>query len=239
MSKDDFDVDELADYLHLTPAQIVKMASRDRLPGRRVGSEWRFPRAEIHHWLEDRIGASDEDLVHAEQVIQKQDKKEGDSETDVSMERLLHPDAIIVPLEARTRTSVISAICKHCADIGLIWEPEKMAEAIRQRENLHSTALDNGLALLHPRRPLPNIIGEPFLALGRTHGGIPFGGPRGQSTDIFFLIASVDDKGHLRTLARLSRLIANPELVAAIRTAETAAEIYQLIIDLDRATFSN
>ena len=118
-------------------------------------------------------------------------------------------------------------------------EPEKMAEAIRQRENLHPTALENGVALLHPRRPLPSIIGEPFVALGRTHQGLPFGGPRGQLTDIFFLIASVDDGGHLRTLARLSRLIAKPELIAGIRQAETAAEVYQLIVDLDFATFSN
>ena len=66
MSEDDFDKSTLATFLHLTPAQIEKMANRGRLPGRRVGGEWRFSRIEIHHWFEDRIGLSDQ--IELEQV---------------------------------------------------------------------------------------------------------------------------------------------------------------------------
>ena len=34
MAEEDFDIDSLASYLHLTPSQVRKMADRDRLPGR-------------------------------------------------------------------------------------------------------------------------------------------------------------------------------------------------------------
>ena len=112
-----------------------------------------------------------------------------------------------VPLNARTRTSVIDKMVQLAAATGWLWDPDKMAEAVAAREHLHSTALDNGVALLHPRRPQPNILAQPFLAFGRTHRGIPFGDARGRLTDVFFLILSTDDRGHLRTLARLSRLI--------------------------------
>ena len=78
------------------------------------------------------------------------------------------------------------------------------------------------MALLHPRRPLPQILAEPLLALGRTVQGIPFGGERGQLTDIFFLICSVDDSQHLRTLARLSRLISTESFLPALRSAADA-----------------
>ena len=65
MAQEDFDIDRLAAYLHMMPAAVVKLAERGKLPGRRVGGEWRFSAAEIHHWLEDRIGLSDDDaLVH-------------------------------------------------------------------------------------------------------------------------------------------------------------------------------
>jgi PTS system nitrogen regulatory IIA component len=61
MADADFDVDRLAAYLHRMPADITRLAERGKLPGRRVGGAWRFSAAEIHHWMEDRIGLSDDD----------------------------------------------------------------------------------------------------------------------------------------------------------------------------------
>jgi PTS system nitrogen regulatory IIA component len=109
-----------------------------------------------------------------------------------------------------------------------------MAEAVRVREEMHSTALDIGVALLHPRRPLASILSEPLLALGRTNQGIPFGGD-GCLTDVFFLICSTDDRGHLRTLARLSRLIADSSLLEALRAAPDAAEARQVVNRFENA----
>lgn len=227
MAKEDFDIDALAKYLHLTPPQVSRMADRGTLPGRKVGGKWQFPQAEIHHWLEDRIGVSgEEELIEVEGVLQRHAETE---EAIPTISHLLPEQAIAVPLPARTRGSVITEMTKLAADSGLLWDPEKMAEAVRARENLHSTALDNGVALLHPRRPLPNILAEAFLAMGRTHQGIPFGGGRGNLTDIFFLICSTDDRSHLRILARLSRLIADGSLLTELRDAEGSAEAHRLI----------
>ena len=92
-----------------------------------------------------------------------------------------------------------------------------------------TTALDNGVALLHPRRLLPSIMSEGFLAVGRTFQGIPFGGSRGILTDVFFLIGSIDDPSHLRTLARLSRIINDSTVIQGIRGADHADEVLDLI----------
>ena len=68
----DFDTESLAVYLHLTPQQVSRLADRGRLPGRKVSGRWRFARAEIHHWLEGRIGLSDEeDLVDVDDALQR------------------------------------------------------------------------------------------------------------------------------------------------------------------------
>ena len=116
------------------------------------------------------------------------------------------------------------------ADTGLLWDPVKMAEAVRAREDMHSTALDNGVALLHPRRPMPTILAEAVLALGVAPCGIPFGSG-GSLTDIFFLICSTSDHEHLRILARLSRIINDQELLSAIRAADGATDVHQLVAD--------
>jgi PTS system nitrogen regulatory IIA component len=233
MAQDDFDIERLAAYLHMMPAAVTKLAERGKLPGRRVGGEWRFSAPEIHHWLEERIGLSDDEaLVQMEGAL---DRAAGTADTDeISIAALLKPEAIEVPLDARTRGSVIVKMAELAARTHLLWNPEKMADAVRAREEMHSTALDNGVALLHPRRPMPAILAEAVLALGITPGGIPFGSG-GSLTDIFFLICSTSDHEHLRILARLSRVINDHDFLSALRRADDPAAIHQLIRDREIA----
>jgi len=232
MSTEDFDLDSLAVYLHLTPQQVSRLADRGKLPGRKVAGQWRFSRAEIHHWLEDRIGLSDEDgLVEVEGLLRR--SAEADEQGEVRIAELLPPEAIGIPLAARTRNSVFRAMVDLAAATGWLWDPEKMAEAVRAREDMHPTALENGVALLHPRRPMSGILEQAILALGCTSSGIPFGGEHGGLTDIFFLICSVSDRGHLRTLARLSRLIGSPDFLDELRLAPDAETAHKLIVETE------
>jgi len=233
MAQVDFDIDRLAAYLHMMPETIVKLAERGKLPGRRVAGEWRFSAPEIHHWLEDRIGISDDEaLVHMEGAL---DRASGDARVDqISIANLLKKESIEVPLDARTRGSVIEKMTELAARTHLLWDAAKMADAVRAREEMHSTALDNGVALLHPRRPMPAILAEAVLALGISRGGIPFGSG-GSLTDIFFLICSTSDHEHLRILARLSRVINDQTFLAALRGSEDADAAYDLIRERDAA----
>jgi nitrogen PTS system EIIA component len=220
----DFDTETLARYLHISPVQVQKLAERGNVPGRKIAGQWRFSKGEIHHWLEERIGAAgQDDLQHVQNLL---DNAAASYEAaNVVISELLLPEAVAIPLAARTRGSVIKSMVELAANTGLLWDSAEMAEAVQAREKLHPTALDNGVALLHPRRPLPHCLGQPLLALGKTSSGVPFGSENGQLTDIFFLICSVDDSQHLRTLARLSRLISAPGFLDAIRNAESSAEV--------------
>ena len=222
----DFDVDGLAKYLHITPQQVEKLASRGKVPGRRRGGNWKFSSAEIHHWMEERMGLLEgPELAQVEGALARADNMESE---EISISEMLQPDTIRITLAGRTRNSVINEMCSLAATSGLLWDPDKMADAVRAREQLQSTAQDNGAALLHPRRPLASILAEPVLALGISHQGIPFGGSS-RLTDIFFLVASYDDRGHLRTLARLSRLLCDDTFLPSIREAESERAVFDLI----------
>jgi PTS system nitrogen regulatory IIA component len=226
VADEDFGIETLADFLHLEAAQVARLAERGKIPGRRLGGTWRFSRAEIHHWLETRIGVSDEsELAHMEGALER--AAAADEQT-LSIAELLPTQAIAIPLAARTRNSVITAMTDLAASTGWLWDAEKMAEAVRQREEMHPTALDNGVALLHPRRPLAGILAQAFLALGITESGIPFGGSR--LTDVFFLICSDSDQGHLRILARLSRLINSADFLAELRAAPGSQGAHDLFL---------
>ena len=60
------------------------------------------------------------------------------------------------------------------------------------------------------------------MSLGVSRSGIPFGGRRGL-TYVFFLICSTDDRGHLHTLARLTRLFQD-DFVLRLRELDSADE---------------
>jgi PTS system nitrogen regulatory IIA component len=113
------------------------------------------------------------------------------------------------------------------ASTGLLWDPVQMAEAVTARETMHPTALDNGVALLHPRRPQAANLNEAVVALGITNKAVPFGGPT--LTDVFFLIGATSDHQHLRILARLSRIISEDNWLAALRGAGDAREAHELL----------
>jgi len=222
---EDFDLARLAEYLHLTPDQVAKMAMRGRIPGRRVGGEWRFSEAEIHHWLEDRIGVSD--LEGLEKVQAVLDRASGPVE-DRPISELCTIETTSVPLTARTRGSVIRSMCGLAAGSGLLWDPKAMADAVAAREQMHPTALDCGVALLHPRRPQTSILADSVIAMAVCPSAIPFS-DSGQLTDIFFLICSYDDAAHLRILAQLSRLIADSDILEQLRAAESAKDAWSAL----------
>ena len=223
---EDLDVAQLAAYLHLTPEQVTKMTLRGRLPGRKVGGQWRYSEAEIHHWLEERIGASNlDELDEVQRVLDRAQKAPDERRISdyCPLER------IRVPLNVRTRGSVIRTMCELATEGGLMWDAPAMAEAVQAREQLHPTALDNGVAMLHPRRPQASILADSVVARGVCPSALPLSDP-GQLTDIFFLICSYDDAIHLRILARLSRLITDAEFLAELRASETASEAWDAIV---------
>lgn len=224
MSQEDFDVASLAVYLHITPQQVERLASRGKVPGRKVKGEWIFSFAEIHHWMEERMGLLEEDEL---QRVEASLKPRSTSFAD-----MLSPDSIAIPLLAKTKRSVVEEMVGLAERTGMLWDTEKMAEAILAREELQSTAMPNGVALMHPRRPLSNILGEPLLALGISPQGIPFGGGRGL-TRVFTLICSTDDRGHLHTLARLTRMFQDDSFVPRLQEAEDPAAAKEIFDEVE------
>ena len=237
MPHTNLNLQQLSRFLHLPDGQIRKLVDRGVIPSRRVHGELVFSREEVHRWLERRIGVSDEEeLVQVEASLIKliPHGTEGD---EISLAALIPEGATALPLLAKTRDSVIRSMVQLAGSTGLLWDADAMIEAVKAREELHTTALDNGVALLHPRRPMPSLLGDSFLALGIAPSGVPFSGASGL-TDIFFLICSMDDRIHLRILTRLSRMLTYLDFLKRLRVSSNELEVRELICAVDRAISS-
>lgn len=230
---EDLDLSGLAKFLNLELTKVTRMAEKGHIPGRRVSGQWRFSPAEIHHWMEQHIGSSsDDELERLEGALERAHTNV--ELQDYSISELLLPEAIAIPLEARTKQSVIRSMTDLATGTGLMWDPDRLQEALFQREEMQPTTMEGGIALLHPRRPLSNVLAQPFLAFGRTLQPIPFGGDLGGMTDLFFLILSVDETGHLRTLARLSRLLTQTDFLDELRLSPDAIAVRELIAEREQ-----
>lgn len=229
MSHDFMTIDELTKQLGRERREVERMVSRGRIPGRRVGGEWRFNRVEITQWLETELRDFDDQGLAQVELTQRSTELNPLS----PISQLISPETIQVPLDAGTKPSVLQSMVEVAGRTWQVLEPAAVLEAVKQREAVMSTGFDNGIAIPHPRNPMPEALSDSVVAFGRTLSGIPFGGPKRSLTDMFFLVLARDSGTHLQILARLGRLMQLPDFTDNLRAAETSADAYALICDAD------
>ncbi len=229
MGNDMMDLQQLATYLRRDAREVSRLASRGHLPGHKVSGEWRFHPAEINHWIETQMHAYTEQELTA---LEHGPERTPDAQPLISA--LLSEATMGVPVRANSRASILREVVRLAEQSWHVYDPDALLEAVRQREEMGTTALPSGVAIPHPRRALPNILGEHVVAYGRTINPIPFGADRSGLTDIFFLVCCQDDRTQLRVLARLSRLMLRPEFVEELRAASTPGDTLQVIENAER-----
>jgi len=225
MNHEMMNIDQLAVFLQRDARDIKKWASRGYLPVHKVSGEYRFHPQEIHHWLETQLHAyTEKELTNLEQGAAGRS-----DDPQPLITPLISEATIAVPLAASTKSSVLKELVNLAEQSWQVYDPAAILEAIKQREEMGSTALPTGVAIPHPRLPLTNALGESVIAFGRTHSPVPFAAANGNLTDLFFLVCCLDVRTHLRVLARLSRLMLRPGFLDELRIAETPAAAYQVI----------
>lgn len=230
MENEVMDLEQLAAYLHRDVREVSKLANRGYLPGKKIGGEWRFASTEINYWIETQMHAFTEQELAA---IER--RGVGYLATEPLVCSMLSENTIAVPLRASTKGSVLRELVALAEQSWQVYDPDVLFQAIKHREDLGSTALESGVAIPHPHRPLSaKAQGESFIAVARTGAGIPFGAADGSLTDIFFLVSCRDAATHLRVLARLSRMLLRPQFLDELRGAETPAETFQLLERTER-----
>lgn len=229
MSHEPFTLDELARQLGRDRREIEKLVNRGRIPGRKVGGDWLFHPQEITHWLETEM----REYTDRELAAVEESQRSTELNAEMPVCSLLRRETVEVPLEARTKRSVLESLVEVAGRTWQIWEPAAILDAVRQREEAFSTAFDNGVAIPHIRNPMPDALGESIIAFGRTLAGIAFGAPRGVLTDLFFLVLCRDSRTHLQVLARLGRLIQTPDFLANLRSVDSGKAAYEVICTAD------
>ena len=224
-----FTIEEVADYLHLTPAEVEGLLENEEIPSEERGGRVVFRKQDIDAWASQRIlGLEDRGLVEYHQKTSRGTREVFANEA--ILPEMLRPVYINPALAAKTKASVLREMVALADRTGKLNQSRDLLDSLEAREGLCSTALPEGLALLHPRHHDPYMFESSFIVLGRPVQEIYFGAPDGQPTTLFFLICCQDDRIHLHTLARLCLMAQKTRLLAELREAPDAASMFNCML---------
>ena len=128
---------------------------------------------------------------------------------------LVAPNAIIPALKVNGKKQAIQELAARAA--ALTGQNERaILEILLQREKLGSTAVGNGVAIPHGKLPK---LGRLFGLFARLERPIDFEALDGQPVDLIFLLLAPEAAGadHLKALARVARLLRDPEIERKLR----------------------
>lgn len=209
--------------------EIEKLVNRGRIPGHKRGGVWTFQATEVTQWLEQEMRTFSDPELSAIETSQASPELN----PEIPVTSLMKLETVQVPLEGRTKRSIIEGLVEVAGRTYQIWEPATVLKAVLEREELMSTAFDSGVAIPHPRQTLTEAIGDSVVAFGRTPSPIAFGAANNSLTDMFFLVICRDARTHLHVLARLGRMLQQPGFIDTLRDATDSESAYQVICDAE------
>jgi fructose-specific phosphotransferase system IIA component len=146
----------------------------------------------------------------------------------MTISELLDEKVVKVDLRSRTKHEVLEEMVSLLEEAGKIRDKKKVLDAILKREDLMSTGIGNGVAIPHAK--IENLNGV-LAAFGKSEAGIDFDALDAKPVHLIFLLI-VDEAvhgGHVKILARISRLLKRAHFRKTLKKASTPQEILRLI----------
>jgi nitrogen PTS system EIIA component len=140
---------------------------------------------------------------------------------------LVAPDAVLPALKVNSKKQALQELAAKAAE--LTGQSERgIFEILLQREKLGSTGVGNGIAIPHGKLPKLSKLFGLFARLDRP---IDFEALDGQPVDLVFLLLAPEGAGadHLKALARVARLLREPEVVQKLRQSRDADALYAVL----------
>ncbi|MCI1699060.1 MAG: fructose-specific PTS transporter subunit EIIC [Liquorilactobacillus nagelii] len=150
----------------------------------------------------------------------------------MDIRELLLKDAMIMDMKASTKREAIDEMVHQYFKAGVIDDEELYKKDILAREAQSTTGIGDGIAMPHAK---DKAVKRATVMFAKSATGVDYDALDGNPVHLFFMIAAPEgaNNTHLQALAALSSLLINPELVAALKKAQTPEEVHQLFADAE------
>jgi nitrogen PTS system EIIA component len=143
---------------------------------------------------------------------------------------LITRDVVKVPLESTSKEEVFHELVDLLLQAGKISDPDKIYDALISREQLFSTALEDGIAIPHAKTEYVDSL---IMALGIAPQGIDADALDGKPSQLFFLILAPPSQSgqHIEALTEIARATKSSSFRRLLITSRTPDEVLELIVD--------
>ncbi len=142
---------------------------------------------------------------------------------------LISADGVVTSLRAKSKKQALLDLSQTAATItGL---PQRdIFETLLQRERLGSTGVGRGVAIPHGKHVALKRIVCVFAHLDEA---IPFDSLDEEPVDLIFLLLAPEQAGadHLKALARISRVLRDPQAIEKLRSSRDKATLYAVLTE--------
>jgi excisionase family DNA binding protein len=208
-------INEAAKMLKVSPNIIQEMINDNVFKAVKKGSTLKISKDDIDEWLAGLNESEEQMLALKRTVCRFQD--------------YFIPEYINMNFEADNKYEAIAKMSIMAKELKLVRDQRWLYEVVVAREDLVSTAVGKGVALLHPRHHHPSKIKKPAILFGRCEEGVEFDAPDSKPVTLFFMLLLHNDKQHLFSLSYISKFIMKDENLLALKNAKTAQEIVNLL----------
>jgi len=216
-------VKNISSLLNVSEKTIYRWVAEKKIPAYRVGEQVRFGRAEIIEW-------ANANRVRIDPAVCLETEAEGQS--TCSLGEALEFGGIFYRVEGTERDTALRSMVRLLRLPEGI-DPEQLLEMLKVREQMASTAIGDGIALPHPRRPILLQVDRPSVTLCFLDQAVDFGALDGKPVFALFTILSPTARAHLDLLSRVALALQNPEVKQALRDRAGRADILQTIRRLE------
>jgi len=209
-------LEEVAKYLKVSERTVINWVNKGELPGGKIGTSWRFKRADIEKWVNRKLGSGSID-----------------SREEFFISRLLVPERVVI-LDCKTKNEALDSLIEVMSRVSGISSFEKLREAVFKREKIMSTGIGFGIAVPHVRIEGVNGV---YMAFGVSKKGIPdYESLDGKPIHIVVLmVAGVGQHvQYLKALSRISRILRDKKTMESLIAAKDEQEIYNILVSKDK-----
>lgn len=140
---------------------------------------------------------------------------------------LVAPEAILPALKVNSKKQALQELAARAAVLTAQNE-RAIFEVLLQREKLGTTAVGYGVAIPHGKLPK---LGRLFGLFARLDKPIDFEALDDQKVDLVFLLLAPEGAGadHLKALAKIARLLRDPEIARKLRESHSVDALYDVM----------
>ncbi|MDP8267759.1 MAG: PTS sugar transporter subunit IIA [Candidatus Tenebribacter davisii] len=215
MSKDYLTLRQAAAYLKVTDSVIKEMTRSKIFKAKKIGNAYKIEKAEVDEWFANLNEREVEHLALKRSVCKFSD--------------YFRPKNIHIDFVADNKYEAIGEMSKFAKELKIVRDHRWLYQVVVAREELVSTAIGNGVALLHPRHFHPSKVKKPSIIFGRSSHGIEFDAIDNKPVKLFFMLLLHDDIQHLFSISYISKLLINEKILNTLSSAKTDEEIVEVL----------